>query len=163
MGVWDAFPASLSSCPLGAGVQGCSCYFANVNKNGVKPLLLSALLLYACRVACKYALISRFKGVFSAVCVFGVGLFVLGALRGLWGFCTREWLGGLKACGVFASIFAFLLLLLSLFQLPLLVLLSCLVCSCVLVGVVSFSLSDKTKKERICFALFLYLVLVSLF
>ena len=34
-------------------------------------------------------------------------------------------------------------------------------CGCV-VGV-AFSLSDKTKKERICFALFLYLVLVSLF
>ena len=61
------------------------------------PSFLSALLLYACRVACKYALISRFKGVFSAVCVFGVGLLGLGALRGLWGFCTRVELGGLEA------------------------------------------------------------------
>ena len=36
-----------------------------------------------------------------------MGLFVLGALRGLWGFCVRERLGGLKACSVFA--FRFLL------------------------------------------------------
>ena len=34
-----------------------------------------------------------------------MGLCCSGALRGLWGFCVREWLGGLKACGVFASVF----------------------------------------------------------
>ena len=38
----------------------------------------------------------------------GVGLCCLGALRGLWGFCVREWLGGLEACGVFASVFLLL-------------------------------------------------------
>ena len=36
-----------------------------------------------------------------------VGLCCPGALRGLWGFCVREWLGGLKACGVFAFVFRF--------------------------------------------------------
>ena len=34
-----------------------------------------------------------------------MGLCCSGALRGLWGFCTRVELGGLKACGVFASVF----------------------------------------------------------
>ena len=34
-----------------------------------------------------------------------MGLCCLGALRGLWGFCTRVELGGLKACGVFAPVF----------------------------------------------------------
>lgn len=43
--------------------------------------------------------------------MFGVGLYCFGALRGLWGFCVREWLGGLEACGVFALRFASLLLL----------------------------------------------------
>lgn len=69
------------------------------------PSLLSALSLCACRVACEYASISRFRGVFSVVYRFRVGLYGLGALRGLWGFCVREWLGGLKACGVFALLF----------------------------------------------------------
>ena len=59
--------------------------------------LLSALLLYACRVACKYGSISRFEGVFSAFWGFRVGLCCLGGLRGLWGFCTRVELGGLEA------------------------------------------------------------------
>ena len=36
-----------------------------------------------------------------------MGLCCLRALRGLCGFCVREWLGGLKACGVFAPIFHF--------------------------------------------------------
>ena len=35
-----------------------------------------------------------------------VGLCCSGALRGLCGFCARVELGGLKACGVFASIFS---------------------------------------------------------
>lgn len=55
----------------------------------VRSLLLSALSLCACRVACKYAFIWHFKGVFSVVYGFGVGLCCFGALRGLWGFCTR--------------------------------------------------------------------------
>ena len=69
------------------------------------PCLLSAFLFCACRVACKYASISRFKGVFSGFYGVCVGLCGLRALRGLCGFCARVELGGLKACGVFASVF----------------------------------------------------------
>ena len=82
--------------------------------------LLSAFLLCSCRVTCKYGSISRFKGVFSAVCGVCVGLYWFGALRGLCGFCVREWLGGLKACGVFCLSFLLLssctLVLLSCFR-----------------------------------------------
>ena len=46
-----------------------------------------------------------FLGGFSAVWAFRVGLCCLRALRGLCGFCVREWLGGLEACGVFALLF----------------------------------------------------------
>ena len=71
----------------------------------------------------------------------------------------REWLGGLKACGVFASEFLSLLLLLSRFLLSLLVLLSSACPLLVLlpslfvlvslwVFVFSFSLTDYTQKER---------------
>ena len=42
--------------------------------------------------------------------MFGVGLYCLGALRGLWGFCAREVFGGLEACGVFAPIYPFICL-----------------------------------------------------
>ena len=41
-----------------------------------------------------------------------MGLLGLGALRGLCGFCVRVELGGFGACGVFASVFLLLLLLL---------------------------------------------------
>ena len=68
------------------------------------PCLLSALLHCACRVACKYGSISRFKGVFSAFWGADVCLYGFGALLGLCGFCAREVFGGLEACGVFASI-----------------------------------------------------------
>lgn len=132
-------------CPLVAGGQAfgaCPLLWSCV------PSLLSAFLLYACRVACKYAPISRFKGVFSAVCGVGVDL---------WGFCVREWLGGFRACCVFASVFILLHLCLLLFcpfvlSAPV-VLLPCLsfhaLCLCDSLGVVvvSFSLSDKTKKS----------------
>ena len=143
--------------------------------------LSSSFLLCSRCVARKYAFVSRFKGVFSGFWGACVGLHWLRALRGLWGFCVRERLGGLKACGVFAFLFILFVLLPFSFCLSfyifasafcpspcllcygclLLVLLSCL--SCFVVVGVAFSLSDKTKKERICFALFLYLVLVSLF
>ena len=84
-----------------------------------------------------------------------MGLLGLRALRGLCGFCVREWLGGLKACGVFASVFLLLLLCLPPFMLVVLlcsgclsfVLLRCL-CGSLGVVVVSFSLSDYTQKER---------------
>ena len=65
------------------------------------PFLLPALSLCACRVACRYASIWRFGGVFSAVWGFRVGLCRFGALRG---FCARVELGGLEACCVFASV-----------------------------------------------------------
>ena len=77
-------------CPLGAGGQG----FEGLRLSpGVFRAFLPAFcpLCRLCLwcVACKYGLISRFKGVFSAVWAFGVGLYCLRALRGLWGFCTR--------------------------------------------------------------------------
>ena len=37
-----------------------------------------------------------------------MGLYCSRALRGLWGFCVREWLGGFGACSVFASYFLLL-------------------------------------------------------
>ena len=114
-------------------------------------LPLSALLLYVCLVACKYALISRFKGVFRGFWGFGVGLCCLRALRGLCGFCVREVFGGFRACGVFASILYLLPCFLSCcLCFPLVVVLcsGCLYLFSCVVFVVSFSLSDYTQKER---------------
>ena len=91
-------------------------------------LISSAFLLCSRCVALEICLFSRFKGVFSAVWGVCVGLCCSCVLRGLWGFCVRERLGGFVACGVFCLSF----LLLS----------SCLVCPCVfVVFIVSFSLS----------------------
>ena len=91
------------------------------------PCLLSALLHCACRVACKYGSISRFKGVFSAFWGADVCLYGFGALLGLCGFCAREVFGGLEACGVFASILSsFVLFLVLYFVLYLVLLLLCL-------------------------------------
>ena len=56
----------------------------------VCSLVLSSFSLCPWCVACKYAFISRFKGVFSVVYVVCVGLCGLRALRGLWGF-VRVW------------------------------------------------------------------------
>ena len=64
-----------------------SCYFADVSKNGQNPLLLVAFLLCSRCVALEMCLYSHFKGVFGVVCVFGVGLCCLGALRGF----VRVW------------------------------------------------------------------------
>ena len=64
--------------------------------------LLSSLLLSPSCNSPILCLISQFKAVFSGVWGVDVYLYGLRALRGLWGFCVREWLGGLKACGVFA-------------------------------------------------------------
>ena len=90
------------------------------------PLLLSALSLCSWCVVLEYALISRFKGVFRGFCGACVGLCCSGALRGLWGFCTRERLGGLKACCVFAPVFLLLLLCLPPFMLVVLLCSGCL-------------------------------------
>ena len=90
-------------CPPIAGGAGCRasgglswCVF---------PLPLSAFLLCPRCVGFEICLYSRSKGVFRGFPLLDVGLYCSGALRGLWGFCVREWLGGLKACGVFASVF----------------------------------------------------------
>ena len=126
-------------------------------------LISSAFLLCSRCVACKYGSISRFKGVFSGFWAFCVGLCCLRALCGLCGFCVREWLGGLKACGVFSSFYPFICLSFCLFALVFIIfalVLSlcisswlCLCCPrlvrfCCFVFVSSFSLSDYTQKRK---------------
>ena len=69
------------------------------------PRLLPACLLCACRVACEYGSISRFKGVLRGFYGADVCLYGFGVLLGLCGFCAREVFGGLEACGVFAFLF----------------------------------------------------------
>ena len=84
-----------------------------------------------------------------------MGLYYLGALRGLCGFWTREWLGGYKTCGVFAFLFilfapVFPLLCLSSGSLPLLFSACPLALSLLsLWVVVSFSLADYTQKRAL--------------
>ena len=91
-----------------------------------------------------------------------MGLCCLGALRGLCGFCVREWLGGLKDCGVFAFVFLLLCLSFSLFVLACcpLFFFALVVFACPLAlsflscfgFVFSFSLSDYTQEGRKGFA-----------
>ena len=81
------------------------------------PCLLSALSLCLWCVMLEYGSISHFKGVLAWFLLFRVGLCCLGALRGLCGFCVREWLGGFGACGVFASILFYFLSFCSCFYL----------------------------------------------
>lgn len=69
----------------------------------VFPTFLFAFLLCLWCITLEYAFISHFKGVFRGFWGVRVGLYRLRALRGLWGFCARVELGGLEACGVFAS------------------------------------------------------------
>ena len=110
---WSA--ACLSSCPPiagGAGLRGFRCPAGCVPS--LSPCLLSAFLLCLFGTACKYGFIWRFRGIFSAFYGVCVGLYCLGALRGLCGFCTREWLGGFMSCGVFRLSFSSFLLLSSL-------------------------------------------------
>ena len=61
------------------------------------PCLLSACLLCLTALPFKYALISRFKGVFRGFWGADVYLYRFRVLRGLWGFCAREVFGGLEA------------------------------------------------------------------
>ena len=110
-----ALLACLLACPLGAGGAGFRGVRTCLNA-GSCPLVVCSLLLSALRpfVRCdalEICLYSHFKAVFSAVWAFRVDLFVLGALRGLCGFCARVELGGLKTFCVFAFLFALLLLL----------------------------------------------------
>ena len=103
----------------------------------------------------EYGSISRFKGVFRGFPLLDVGLYCFDALRGLWGFCVREWLGGLEACGVFASVFLLLLLCLPAFMLVVLLCSGCLSLSSCIVFVAlwvwllfPFPLRYIRKKER---------------
>ena len=150
---WSA--ACLLACPLVQAFEA-----QDLPEVGSGPLVVCSLLLVAfslCSrcVACKYGSISHSKGVFRGFPLLDVCLYCSGALRGLWGFCTRVELGGLKACGVFAFLFilfAFRFILLPCFWgfaivAPWLVLLSCLSCFVFVVGV-AFSLTDYTQKER---------------
>ena len=91
-------------CPLGAG--GRLLWLVLLSRR--VPRLLPAFLLCLWCIALEYGSISRFKGVFRGFWGADVCLYGLRSLRGLWGFCVREWLGGYMACGVFAPIFSFL-------------------------------------------------------
>ena len=164
--------------PTGAGFRGCRTCQRLLWSSGplvVCSLLLSALSLCPCWVVLEICLYSRFEGVFRGFPLLDVCLYCSRALRGLCGFCVREWLGGLEACCVFAPVFhllpisfclsfpslvllfcfrpalllGFLPCLLSCALCCFLVLLPCLVCSCVFVAfvVVSFSLSVYTQKR----------------
>ena len=103
-----SFGGGVSWCPL---VWVCRLFECSVLARVLwwcAPCLLSACLLCACRVACKYGSISRFEGVFSGFWGVGVYLYRFGVLRGLCGFCARVELGGYMTCGVFASILSLL-------------------------------------------------------
>ena len=106
-----SFGGGVSSCPLvqrSAGFRGFrTCHRSALVLWWCVPCLLSSPLLCLWCIALEYGFISRFKGVFSGFWGADVYLYGFGVLRGLWGFCVREWLGGYMACGVFASIFSF--------------------------------------------------------
>lgn len=108
-------------CPLGAGGQalGAVLSFCGVFP-AFRPLSRFALGVLLANMA----LFRVFRGFLARFVWVCVGLCCLRALRGLWGFCARESLGGLKACGVFAHRFISLPLFLSFFVPLLLVLLS---------------------------------------
>ena len=126
--------------------------------------LLSAFSLCACRVACKYGSISRFKGVFRGFYGVRVGLCCLGALRGLCGFLcacgVRRLKDLLRVCLPFILLYLSFVLFLVIFLVLLLLCLPyflsfslSLCCCCPLLVlslwlVVSFSLSVYTQKER---------------
>ena len=115
--------------------------------------LLSALSLCPWCVGCKYGSISHFKGVFSGFYVLDVGLYCLRALRGLWGFCVRERLGGFGACGVFAFLFVLCFISLPAFLLCLSSCLPCLfLCLCGLCCGFFFpiGLHAKRKGAKVC-------------
>ena len=93
-------------CPLGAGGAGLEGLRLSL---GVCSVPLSLPLVPLLRfLSCNSPIlcpISHFKGVFSVVWGYYVGLYWLRALRRLWGFCVREWLGGFGACCVFCLSF----------------------------------------------------------
>ena len=89
---------------------GCAGYLGLSSLSWRVPSLLSSLSLCAWCVSPEYGSIWLFKGVFGGFYGVRVGLCGFGALRGLYGFCARVELGGLKACCVFASVFILLCL-----------------------------------------------------
>ena len=137
--------------PTGPEVGGASRH-QDLPEVGSGPLVVCSSLFLLCSrcVACKYAFVSRFKGVFSRFPLLDVGLYCFDALRGLWGFCARVELGGFGACGVFAFLFilfaflfilfAFLLSFCLSFYLFALLLGLCLCCSLACPLVLSFLL-----------------------
>lgn len=120
-------------CPLGAGGQGAGgfrCPAVRAVPFSQPFVPLPPLLSCNSPILC---LISLFKGVFGGFWGACVDLCCFGALRGLWGFCVREWLGGFMACGVFCLRFPLLSSLVLFCPLlcsfrAALVLLSCLAC-----------------------------------
>lgn len=146
---------------------GSLCYFADVSNIGQDTAkcsaFLSALPLCLWSVTLEYGSISRFKGVFSAVCGVCVGLFAWRALRGLCGFCVREWLGGLEACGVFCLSFSLFVPVFLSFSLFAYLLGLCLCCSLLVLLSVLFVLvclwsllfpfPFRTKRKKSAFVL----------
>ena len=142
------------SCPLGAGGAG---LLPDALPSWCVPAFCPLCCICFPALVPKYALfrvLRAFLAWFWCVCV---GLYCLGALRGLCGFCAREWLGGLKACGVFASVFSFCPLLFFFFAYLqglcfVILFLSSLPALFVLVSlwvfVFSFSLTDYTQKRK---------------
>ena len=80
--------SALIACPLGRSLQAVSISF------GVFPAFCPLYCFCFPAIALKYGSISHFNAVFSVVWGWCVGLYCWRALRGLWGFCVREWLGG---------------------------------------------------------------------
>ena len=147
-------------CPLGAG--GRQAFDASGpaggwlwSYSGVFPAFaLFPAFLYC--FAFQICFISHFKGFLARFWGADACLYGFGSLRGLWGFCVRERLGGFGACGVFRLSFSSLFLSCPAFVL----LLSCfpawlllLVLSCFLgfvglaVGFLSLSDGFRNKKK----------------
>ena len=141
---WSA--GCLLGCPLGAGVQGYSCYFADVSKNVLMLLLFGVFPAFSCSALGALPLnmaLFRVLGGFLAWFVVVVWVCLACALFvACVAFCARVELGGLKTCCVFAFLLSVFLLLCircipfalsfvlcpSLLWLSLLVLLHCLCC-----------------------------------
>ena len=103
-----SFGGGVSWCPLVQRCAGVRC-FRTCRRSALvlwwcAPRLLPALLLCLWCIGLEYGSISRFKGVLRGFYGADVCLYRFGVLRGLCGFCARVELGGLEACGVFASI-----------------------------------------------------------
>ena len=90
--------------PTWAAVQAFGAILLTLAKMDKIPPFVCFPALLVRGVGLEYAFICDFKAVFRGFWGADVYLYGLMPLRGLWGFCVREWLGGFEACGVFASI-----------------------------------------------------------